>query len=134
MQIAGFSVAVVFFALMRQAHAWDLDLPMPSVLTAVESNLQMPFPFLLLAILPILVSLFFSLLMSQPFPPIMSFTIVSVICYIFANGFIVLVVLVSQLVSYIAATVHVFIKTRLVGSLFVTWCVTAHSNDVFSIV
>lgn len=111
-QIAGLSVAVVFFALMRQAYAWDYDLPMPSMLTVVEYNLQMPFPFLLLAILPILVSLFHSLLMSQPCPPIMSFAVVSVICYVLANGLIALLILVSQLVFYVTATAHVFIKTR----------------------
>ncbi|KAH9743738.1 Hydrolases acting on ester bond [Citrus sinensis] len=111
-QIAGLSVAVVFFALMRQAYAWDYYLPMPSMLTVVEYNLQMPFPFLLLAILPILVSLFHSFLMSQPFPPIMSFAVVSLICYVLANGLIALLILVSQLVFYVTATAHVFIKTR----------------------
>ncbi|KAH9743743.1 Hydrolases acting on ester bond [Citrus sinensis] len=110
-QIAGLSVAVVFFALMRQAYAWDYYLPMPSMLTVVEYNLQMPFPFLLLAILPILVSLFHSFLMSQPFPPIMSFAVVSLICYVLANGLIALLILVSQLVFYVTATAHVFIKT-----------------------
>lgn len=131
MQIAGLSVAVVFFALMRQAYAWDYYLPMPSMLTVVEYNLQMPFPFLLLAILPILVSLFHSFLMSQPFPPIMSFAVVSLICYVLANGLIALLILVSQLVFYVTATAHVFIKTRLVGSLFITPCETEYSDDFF---
>ncbi|XP_031283280.1 uncharacterized protein LOC116141947 isoform X2 [Pistacia vera] len=111
-QIAGLSVAVIFFALMQQAYAWDLDLPIPSMLSAVETNLQMPIPFLPLAVLPILVSLILSFLMSQPFPPIMSFAIVSMICYLLANGLIVLLVLASQLFFYVAATIHVFIKTR----------------------
>ncbi|XP_031283274.1 uncharacterized protein LOC116141941 [Pistacia vera] len=112
LQIAGLSVAVIFFALMQQAYAWDLDLPIPSMLSAVETNLQMPIPFLPLAVLPILVSLILSFLMSQPFPPIMSFAIVSMICYLLANGLIVLLVLASQLFFYVAATIHVFIKTR----------------------
>ncbi|XP_044502922.1 uncharacterized protein LOC123223679 isoform X2 [Mangifera indica] len=111
-QIAGLSVAVIFFALMRQAYAWDLNLPIASMLSAVDSNLQMPFPFLLLAVLPILVSLFLFFLMSQSFPPIMSFAIVSMICYLLANGLIILLVLASQLFFYVAATIHVFIKTR----------------------
>ncbi|KAK9271415.1 hypothetical protein L1049_027005 [Liquidambar formosana] len=111
-QIIGFSIAVIFFALMRQAHAWDLDLPIPSMLTAVESNLRMPWPFLLLAIAPILISLFLSLLMFQPFPPIGSFIIISIICYLFANGSVIILILMSQLVFYVAAIVHVFIKTR----------------------
>ncbi|KAH9743744.1 Hydrolases acting on ester bond [Citrus sinensis] len=117
-QIAGLSVAVVFFALMRQAYAWDYYLPMPSMLTVVEYNLQMPFPFLLLAILPILVSLFHSFLMSQPFPPIMSFAVVSLICYVLANGLIALLILVSQLVFYVTATAHVFIKTSFLTASF----------------
>ncbi|KAF5734228.1 GPI inositol-deacylase-like isoform X4 [Tripterygium wilfordii] len=126
-QIVGFSVAVVFFALMRQAYAWDHDLPIPSVLAAVESNLRMPFPFFLLAFVPILLLLFLSLLMSQPFPPFASFAIVSIICYLFANGSIILVVLVSHMVLYAAAIMHVFIKTRwqardvCFGITFVRW-------------
>ncbi|KAK1566761.1 hypothetical protein Q3G72_003914 [Acer saccharum] len=111
-QIVGLSFAVVFFALMRQAHAWDLDLPMPSMLSAVESNLRMPLPFLPLAVLPILISLFLSLLISQPFPPVMSFTIVSIINYLLSNGLIVILILVSHSIFYVSATIHVFIKTR----------------------
>ncbi|GAV85514.1 PGAP1 domain-containing protein [Cephalotus follicularis] len=111
-QIVGFSVAVIFFALMRQAHAWDLDLPIPSMLTALEYNLRMPLPFSLLAIVPILVSLFISLLMSQPLPHFASFIFVSLICYLIANGSTILLILVSQLVFYVAAIVHVFFRTR----------------------
>ncbi|KAK6256351.1 hypothetical protein SCA6_017656 [Theobroma cacao] len=107
-QIVGFSVAVILFALMRQAHAR----PIPSILKAVESNLKIPFPFLPFAVVPILVSLFFSFLISQPFPPFFSFTIVSMICYLFANGFVILLILVSQLVFYVAAYIHVLIKRR----------------------
>ncbi|KAL5581294.1 hypothetical protein UlMin_013736 [Ulmus minor] len=110
-QIVGFSVVVVLFALMRQAHSWDLDLPIPSMLTAVEMNLQ-PLPFFYLAIAPVLFSTFLSLLMSQPLPSFASFTIVSVICYLLANGFIIVLIVISQLVFYVTAVVHVFIKTR----------------------
>ncbi|WRX22233.1 GPI inositol-deacylase PGAP1-like - like 1 [Theobroma cacao] len=112
-QIVGFSVAVILFALMRQAHAR----PIPSILKAVESNLKIPFPFLPFAVVPILVSLFFSFLISQPFPPFFSFTIVSMICYLFANGFVILLILVSQLVFYVAAYIHVLIKRRLVATM-----------------
>ncbi|KAG6720154.1 hypothetical protein I3843_03G046000 [Carya illinoinensis] len=111
-QIIGFSIAVVFFALMRQARSWDLDLPIPSMLLAVESNLRMPVPIFLLAIVPILVSLLLTSLMSQPFPPFASFIIVSVVCYLFANGFIIILILVTQSVFYVAAIIHIFIKTR----------------------
>lgn len=110
-------MVVIFFALMQQAHAWDLDLSIPSLLTAVESNLRMPFPFFYLAIAPILISLFLSFLNSQPFPSITSFTIISVICYLLANGVVIILILISQLVFYVSAVVHIFIKTRLVGSV-----------------
>ncbi|KAI8533503.1 hypothetical protein RHMOL_Rhmol10G0016100 [Rhododendron molle] len=111
-EIAGFSVAVIFFSLMRQAHAWELDLPIPSVLSAVESNLRMPLPFLFLATVPLFIAMFLSYLTSQPFPPFVSFSLVSLVCYLFANGSVILLVLLSQLVFYVAAVVHVFIKMR----------------------
>ncbi|KAF8408291.1 hypothetical protein HHK36_007440 [Tetracentron sinense] len=117
-QIIGFSIAVIFFALMRQARAWELDLPLPSMLAAVESNLRVPLTFLLLAIVPILISLVFSSLASQPFPPFASFIIVSIISYSFANGSMIILILISQLIFYVAAVLHVFIRTRLVGSFF----------------
>ncbi|KAK6928470.1 GPI inositol-deacylase PGAP1-like, partial [Dillenia turbinata] len=111
-QIVGFSVAVIFCALMRQAHAWENDLPLPSLLAAVESNLRIPFPFLLVAVGPILAAVVLSLLMCQPVPPITSFVIVSLICFLFANGCIIILILTSQLILYVAAVVHIFIKTR----------------------
>uniref|UniRef100_A0A5B6ZJW4 GPI inositol-deacylase n=1 Tax=Davidia involucrata TaxID=16924 RepID=A0A5B6ZJW4_DAVIN len=114
-QIVGFSIAVVFFALMRQAHAWEFDQPIPSMLSAVELNLRMPLPFLFLAILPIVIALFLSFLMSQPFPPFISFITVSTVCYLFANGTLIILVLISQLVFYVAAIIHVFIKARWQG-------------------
>lgn len=111
-QIIGLSFAVIFFGLMRQAHAWDLDLSIPSMLTAVESNLRLPLPFLLLVIFPILLSLVLSSLLSQPFPPVGSYITVSIICYLFANGVIIILTLASQLVLYVTAVAHMFIKTR----------------------
>ncbi|KAF7130134.1 hypothetical protein RHSIM_Rhsim10G0011500 [Rhododendron simsii] len=123
LEIAGFSVAVVFFSLMRQAHAWELDLPIPSVLSAVESNLRMPLAFLFLATVPLFIAMFLSFLTSQPFPPFVSFSLVSLLCYLFANGSVILLVLLSQLVFYVAAVVHVFIKMRLVRSLSLSVCV-----------
>ncbi|TYI06923.1 hypothetical protein ES332_A10G192200v1 [Gossypium tomentosum] len=129
-QIAGFCVAVVFFALMRQAHAR----PIPSILKAVESNLRMPFQFLPFVAVPILLSLLFSFLVSQPFPPFSSFTIVSIICYLLANGIVILLILVSQLVFYVAAYLHVFIKTRWLlwegnfGFLFLHWFMNLSSR------
>jgi hypothetical protein len=114
MQIVGFSIAVVFFALMQQAYSWDLNLHIPSMLTAVESNLTLMSHFLPLAVLPIFFAFFFSFFMSQPFPPFASFTSISLICYIFANGLIAIVILISHLVFFVAAVTHIFIKARLV--------------------
>ncbi|XP_058114854.1 GPI inositol-deacylase isoform X2 [Magnolia sinica] len=111
-QIIGFLIAVIFFALMRQARAWELNQPLPSLLAAVEANLRMPLSFLLLAVVPLLVSLVISLLTTQPFPPFASFIIVSIICYSFANGSVIILILCSQFVFYVAATVQVFIKLR----------------------
>lgn len=114
MQIVGFSIAVVFFALMQQAYSWDNNLRIPSMLTAVESNLTLMSHFFPLAVLPILFALFHSFFMSQPLPPFASFTSISLICYIFANGFIAILILLSHLVFFVAAVTHIFIKTRLV--------------------
>ncbi|KAK8466782.1 hypothetical protein PHAVU_008G148206 [Phaseolus vulgaris] len=111
-KIVGFSIAVVFFALMRQAYSWDLDLRIPSMLTALESNLTLISHLFPLAILPIFFSLFVSLLMSQPLPPFASFIGISLICYIFANGFIAILILITHLVFFVAAVTHIFIKTR----------------------
>lgn len=111
-QITGFAIAVVFFALMRQARQWELDLPVPSLLSAVESNLRMPLPFLCLALLPIVFALVLSCLISLPRPPSISFIIVSTICYLCANGVVIVLISASQLLFYVSASLHVFIKKR----------------------
>lgn len=112
-QITGFAIAVVLFALMRQARQWELDQPIPSLISAVESNLRMPLPFLCFALLPILFALVLSCLISLPLPPAISFIIVSTICYFCANGVVVVVISASQLLFYVSASLHVFIKKRL---------------------
>lgn len=114
MQIVGFSIAIIFFALMRQAYSWDLDMRIPSMLSAVESNLTVPLHLFFLAILPVFFSLFLSLVTSQPIPPFASFISISLICYVFANGLIAIMILVSHLLFFVTAISHVFIKTRLV--------------------
>ncbi|KVH90625.1 GPI inositol-deacylase PGAP1-like protein [Cynara cardunculus var. scolymus] len=106
-QIIGFAFAVVFFALMRQANAWELDLPVPSLLSAVESNLRMPLPFLLLAISPLLIALFYSCLSPKPLPSVIGFFVVSIICYLLANGIIIILTLTTQIISHVVARVHV---------------------------
>ncbi|KAL5057400.1 hypothetical protein RYX36_029004 [Vicia faba] len=111
-KIVGFSIAVVFFALMQQAYSWDLNLRIPSMLTAVESNLTLMSHFFPLAILPIFFALFLSFFMSQPLPSFASFTSISLICYIVANGLIAILILISHLVFFVAAVTHIFIKAR----------------------
>lgn len=111
-EVVGLSLAVILFALMRQAHAWDHDLPLPSVLRAIEINLRVPFPFLLVAALPILIPMLFSFLLSQPFPPVASFVTISLICYLCANAAIIVLLLITQMIFYIAAITHVFVKIR----------------------
>ncbi|XP_059670022.1 uncharacterized protein LOC132315691 [Cornus florida] len=111
-QIVGFSIAVIFFALMRQARAREFDQPIPSMLSAVESNIRVPLPFLLLSIVPIMIALFLSFLMSQPFPPFVSFITLSTICYLFANGSVIILILISHFFFYVASSIHIFIKKR----------------------
>ncbi|KAG9448528.1 hypothetical protein H6P81_008493 [Aristolochia fimbriata] len=111
-KIVGMTIAITFFALMRQARAWELDLPIPSMLAALESNLRMPFPFLLVAVLPLFFSLIISLLRQKPLPPFFSFTTVSIICFTFANGCAMVLILISRLVFHIAATIHIVVKLR----------------------
>ncbi|XP_004304699.1 PREDICTED: uncharacterized protein LOC101294782 [Fragaria vesca subsp. vesca] len=111
-QIIGLSIVVIFFALMRQACAWDRNLPIPSMLKALESNLRFPVPFIYLAIVPIGLSLLVGFWISQPSPSFASFTIVSVVCYFLANGFVAILILISQFVFYGAALLHIFIKKR----------------------
>ncbi|KAL2939989.1 GPI inositol-deacylase [Bienertia sinuspersici] len=66
--------AVVFFALMRQARAWELDLPIPSVLTAVEYNLKLSSAFFLATVVPLLVPFTLSVLQFHPIPIVLKFS------------------------------------------------------------
>ncbi|WZZ01730.1 hypothetical protein YC2023_074058 [Brassica napus] len=110
--IVGFSFAVILYALMRQANQWDQNLSVPPLLSAVEYNLEMPSPFLILAAIPLLSSLFFSFVMAQPIPPLTSFTMVSLICYLLANAFISVLIIVSKFVLQALALVHTTVKYR----------------------
>ncbi|VVB04200.1 unnamed protein product [Arabis nemorensis] len=112
LHIVGFSFAVILFALMRQAYQWDQKLSVPPLLSAMEYNLEMPSPFLLLAAIPLLCSLFFSFLMAQPIPPLASFTVVSLIWYLLANAFITVLIIVSKLAFQLSALVHTTVRSR----------------------
>lgn len=111
-QIVGLMIAVIIFALMRQARAWELESSMPSILAAVEYNLRMPLPFILLAVLPIFVSLILSFLTTQRLPQVTSLFSVSIVCYLVATGFVIVLILSSQLLLYATAITHVSIKKR----------------------
>ncbi|XP_075515197.1 uncharacterized protein LOC142549872 isoform X5 [Primulina tabacum] len=111
-QISGLSIAVIFFALTRQAHAWEFDQPIPSLLSAFESNLRLPRPFIFLAAIPLLFALLYSWLSSQSLPPVMNFILVSLLCYILANGAVISLISLSQLLFYVAGTAHVITKRR----------------------
>lgn len=115
MQIVGFSFAIILFALMRQAIASDFDQRIPSMLTAVESNLTVLSNLFLLAIVPLFIFFFLSLWTSESFPPFSNFISTSLVSYMLANGFIAILILLTHLVFYTAAVAHIFIKTRSVG-------------------
>ncbi|KAL1207095.1 hypothetical protein V5N11_004302 [Cardamine amara subsp. amara] len=111
-QVVGFSFAVVLFALMRQANQWDNKQSVPPLLSAVDYNLEMPSPFLLLAVFPLLSSFLYSFLMAQPIPPLTSFPVVSLICYLLANAFISVLIIVSKFAFQALALVHTTVKSR----------------------
>ena len=107
-------VAIMFFGLMRQSSAWECDSSVPSILSAIESNLGVPKPFGFLCIMPILLFLALSFFSTEQKPPFWTFLLVTMICYIVANGFTILLILSSKLLLYAVAILHVFIKRRLV--------------------
>uniref|UniRef100_A0A0E0EQ04 GPI inositol-deacylase n=1 Tax=Oryza meridionalis TaxID=40149 RepID=A0A0E0EQ04_9ORYZ len=111
-QILGFMIAVMFFGLMRQSSAWEHDSSVPSVLSAIESNLRLPRAFLFLCFIPVLLFLAFLVFTREQNPPLGTFLLVTMMCYIVANGFTILLILSSKLILYVAAILHVFIKRR----------------------
>ncbi|KAL5201355.1 hypothetical protein ABZP36_035709 [Zizania latifolia] len=111
-QILGFMVAVIFFGLMRQSSAWEHDSSVPSLLSAIESNLRLPSAFMFLCFMPVLLFLAFLFFTSEQHPPFGTFLSVTTMCYIVANGFSILLVLSSKLILYVTAILHVFIKRR----------------------
>ncbi|XP_062198955.1 uncharacterized protein LOC133901587 isoform X2 [Phragmites australis] len=111
-ELLGFMVAVMFFGLMRQSSAWERDSPVPSILSAIESNLRLPNPFMFLCFMPILLFVAFLFFMTEQNPPFGTFLLVTMICYIVANGFTILLIISSKLILYVAAILHVFIKRR----------------------
>ncbi|KAF8663606.1 hypothetical protein HU200_055328 [Digitaria exilis] len=111
-EILGFMVAIMFFGLMRQSSAWECDSSVPSILSAIESNLGLPKPFMFLCFMPTLLFLAFLFFTTEQKPPVGTFLLVTMICYIIANGFIILLILSSKLFLYVFAILHVSIKRR----------------------
>jgi hypothetical protein len=119
LQILGFMIVVVLFGLMRQSSAWERDCSVPSLLSAVESNLKLSSPLMFLCFAPILLFLAFLLLTTGQNPRFGTFLFVTVICYIVANGFTILLILSSKLILYVAAILYVFVKRRLVHTKYI---------------
>lgn len=111
-EILGFMVAIMFFGIMRQTSAWECDSSMPSILSAIESNLGLPKAFMFLCFMPILVFCAFFIFTVEQKPPFGTFLLVTLICYIVANGFTILLILSSKLLLYVVAILHVFTKRR----------------------
>lgn len=114
LQIAGLSVAVVLFALMRQARAWELDNPVPSFLTCMEANFSLPLPFFTLTVGPLLVYFTMTVLGTERRPTLTSFLGVSLACYLFANGVVALIAYLSSAVLHTAASLQSCYKSRCV--------------------
>jgi hypothetical protein len=57
--------------------------------------------------------------MTEQKPPFGTFLLVTMICYIVANGFTILLILSSKLFLYAVAILHVFIKRRSVHTKYV---------------
>ncbi|CAD6219907.1 unnamed protein product [Miscanthus lutarioriparius] len=111
-EILGFMVAIMFFGMMRQTSAWECDSSVPSILSAIESNLGLPKAFTFLCFMPILVFFAFLIFTTEQKPPLGTFLLVTIICYIVANGFAILLILSSKLFLYAVVILHVFIKRR----------------------
>lgn len=112
LQITGLAVAVVLFSLMRQARAWELDLTVPSVVSCIDANLRFPFPFLVLAPGLTVVYYFLSIFGTETPPPLISFLGVSLECYVFANGVVASLAVVSSIIFQAASFVQVFFTLR----------------------
>ncbi|MCO5581420.1 hypothetical protein L7F22_035304 [Adiantum nelumboides] len=112
LQIAGFAVAILLFTLMQQARAWELDCLVPSVMASMEYNLKVPFPFVWLSMIPLVVYTFLELVNMETTSSFPSFLLVSVACYGFATGAVAVLAMVTQIILYAAASMQIFVKLR----------------------
>ncbi|KAH7282837.1 hypothetical protein KP509_35G049700 [Ceratopteris richardii] len=121
LEIAGFAVAILLFTLMQQARAWELDYPVPSVLASMEYNLRLPFPFIYLSMIPLIIYTTLEIANSESTSSFASFVLVSIACYGFATGAVAILATLSQIILYIAASVHFFVKRRLADNRCMGW-------------
>lgn len=112
MQIAGLSVAVVLFALMRQARAWEVDNTVPSFLSCMEANFRLPLPFFAATLGPILVYFFIDVRGTEKQPSLSSFLGVSLACYLFATGAVALLVYLCSAVLSLAYSLQAWYFSR----------------------
>lgn len=106
-------LSIMFFALMQQTHAWEVDASVPSVLQSLEMNLRLK-AFLLLSCIPVILSILYSFLTADQLSSVTSFVPITLLCYLVANGLVILVVFVSKWIFYLLAVLHVLLKRRLV--------------------
>lgn len=112
LQITGLTVAVILFALMRQARASERDVMVPSVVSCIEANLRSPFPLIFLAPGLSVIYHLLSTFGTETPPSLISFLGVSFVSYIFANGVVAALAIVSSIVFQIASFIQVFFKLR----------------------
>ncbi|KAJ4815701.1 GPI inositol-deacylase [Rhynchospora pubera] len=110
-QIVGFMLSIMLFALMQQAHAWEVDASVPTVLHSLEMNLRLK-AFLLLSCVPLILSMLYSFLMVDQLPSVTSFVPITLLCYLVANGLVILVVFVSKWIFYVIAVSHVLLRRQ----------------------
>lgn len=118
-------LSIMFFVLMQQTHAWEVDASVPSVLHSLEMNLRLK-AFLLLSCVPVILCVLYSFLVPDQLSSVTSFVSITLLCYLVANGLVILVVFVSKWIFYLLAVLHVLLKRRLV--LF-----TCYWNNINSI-
>ncbi|EFJ30370.1 hypothetical protein SELMODRAFT_145414 [Selaginella moellendorffii] len=103
-QIGGFMVAVLLYALSRQARAWELDTSFPSLYACLERNFMFPVPFLPLCFGPLFIYFFRTTIGGDIPPP-----------YVQTSVMVRKVRAVPRLTTGIVATVLVFFVHPVLG-------------------
>ncbi|XP_024528955.1 GPI inositol-deacylase [Selaginella moellendorffii] len=111
-QIGGFMVAVLLYALSRQARAWELDTSFPSLYACLERNFMFPVPFLPLCFGPLFIYFFRTTIGGDIPPPYVQTSVVAAICYVIANGIMAVLAVGSMLTFHATASLQVFLRSR----------------------